>query len=883
MADNKMLPSGLPPLEFDDEPQAVTTKSGLPPLSFDDEDDEIGQLPVDSRDPESSSTNAQIERQAELEKQYSIPESMARGAVKNAPLLGQFIDELGGGLEVAGAAVGLRGVGSDSVSNIRLETDEEDKQSFGDIYREARDGKRQRYDEAYEANPFAYGTGATASTLSGAMLPKAVNVSKADKLPAVLGKGATVGGVTAAGASTGETWKDVTLDTVLGAGGGAVGAAGAKYVLEPAIKGAVKNVIARPLGRADVVDDYMANASKVNDPDIGFEPIQSKMDDYATGVYASSKEALESADDTIANSRLIRDQGEAALKESDGVVKAGYDAHTMARKGYDADVKAAERALAEASRGSEAEVRAAEKVYQSALRDAKSRFAAEQKAVQVPDEAVEAVDGALKRLEEQMKAAAAQQRSTLPDDMKVPVKDMHSWIDAQLKERVVNGAFDPMDDDAKFLQLMKSRLERKVRVEGQKKPVTTVPDMTPDELLSHRQMTKGGGFDANTGARLPKSDRFVREYRAKLNEKLDSLGTGEQHKAARAILAKKISALDEASDRFGGDSDQVRRMLGRVGDPKHQEVTAALERLEKEAGGDIKAKLSAYLDAKRLGANEDELRAAFMKTNPAAAEREAVAAARSAGQSRLSQSETELGSLRQSAKARADLLENEADEVWAAELDRQAGIRQGMTEAEQKAAEAVAQKAAAKAALKQTAAVSPIGANGTPDSQATLRKLLFASDKKPETQLKAAVSNISEELPEQIRLLRIKQKLAGGGPQGSRGAVVGGNLAQGFVAAAGGGPIAQKVARGIGNLGGAAVDYSAGTVTKIALDLTRQVPKAFHGIIQAVALGATSDPAMAQYMKALEAAQARGPEAVAATAAIIAKDPEFQKRAGGVK
>jgi len=404
---------------------------------------------------------------------------------------------------------------------------------------------------------------------------------------------------------------------------------------------------------------------------------------------------------------------------------------------------------------------------------------------------------------------------------------MHDYVTTQLEARRVNGQFDPLDEDAKFLQLMKSRLERKVKVPGEAKAKTVVPEMSPDEVLTHRQLTRGGGFDAKTGARLPKSDRLVREYRTMLNGKLDALTPGAEHSEARALLSRKINALDDAADRFGGDPDQVRRALSRLEDPKYQDTAKALERLEQETGKDVRSKMAAYLEAKRLGANPDELRAAYMKTNPAATEREAMEQVRTAGADEVAALRGKADTTRKSAAEATRFAENDADELWESQLMQQDLIRKGMSEAE---AKIVAAKTAADTAHQRASVMSPIAPKGYMErdgSQGSLRRLLTRKDTKPEMVLSESMSRVADDmgkpgLTEDIENLAIKQKFSGGGPNGSRLVKLGGDVA-GMVG----------LPRAVGSVPAGLLDFGAGKAAKFGLDaaanMSRPVPAGIRG------------------------------------------------------
>ena len=168
-------------------------------------------------------------------------ESAFRGGIDS--LTFGFGDEIGGAMEALGSLVGVRGIGSPDLKDVRRESDEEDKQSFSDVYRAMRDRRRGLDTEAEKQNPKSYMGGQFAGgvatlPLGGAGLKvaskipqvaKAVNVAKAAPLPSKLAQsailGAAEGGVYGAGASEGEGFDDVAFDAVKGMGLGAAGGA----------------------------------------------------------------------------------------------------------------------------------------------------------------------------------------------------------------------------------------------------------------------------------------------------------------------------------------------------------------------------------------------------------------------------------------------------------------------------------------------------------------------------------------------------------------------------------------------------------------------------------------------------------------------------------
>lgn len=125
----------------------------------------------------------------------SMLESALGGALSGASL--NFRDELSGAIEALGSTVGLRGLGG-PLAGIRLETPEEDKLSFADVYKQGTEAKRQLMERESEANPKAYLAGELAGGLalpvSGAK--SALDIAKnTAKLGAIAGFGAGEGAV----------------------------------------------------------------------------------------------------------------------------------------------------------------------------------------------------------------------------------------------------------------------------------------------------------------------------------------------------------------------------------------------------------------------------------------------------------------------------------------------------------------------------------------------------------------------------------------------------------------------------------------------------------------------------------------------------------------
>jgi len=177
---------------------------------------------------------AALEAQETATPKTSPLEAGVMGAAQGASL--GFVDELAGGLEALGSKVGLRGLGG-SLSDIRLETPEEDALSFADVYKQGRDLRRGEYERAAQENPASFTGGKILGGIaSGVAVPSAAtaNLARAASI------GAGIGAATGFGESQGETSNQI-LDTLRGATvGGGLGAAGAAITkaMTPAAKAA---------------------------------------------------------------------------------------------------------------------------------------------------------------------------------------------------------------------------------------------------------------------------------------------------------------------------------------------------------------------------------------------------------------------------------------------------------------------------------------------------------------------------------------------------------------------------------------------------------------------------------------------------------------------
>ena len=154
--------------------------------------------------------------------EVSKADSFARGALDSASM--GWLDELAGSLEALGSKVGVRGLGGNSLSDIRLETDEEDKQSYDEVYSAARDSKRKISNDAREANPTTYGMGEVAGGIAGGLalaIPTGGALTAGRGLGSATlraaGVGALDGAVTGAGYSEAGGLSGVAKDAARGA------------------------------------------------------------------------------------------------------------------------------------------------------------------------------------------------------------------------------------------------------------------------------------------------------------------------------------------------------------------------------------------------------------------------------------------------------------------------------------------------------------------------------------------------------------------------------------------------------------------------------------------------------------------------------------------
>lgn len=145
-------------------------------------------------------------------------------------------DELGGHLEALGSKIGLRGLGSPYLRDVRLETDEEDAQSYDQVQEDMRDRRRGLLKQGEKENPVSSFLGNVAGGIAtvpagGALLKGASTLpaigkaaqsgaamlTSGSKAAQLAKTGAVEGGLMAFGESEAERPEDLLFDTAKGA------------------------------------------------------------------------------------------------------------------------------------------------------------------------------------------------------------------------------------------------------------------------------------------------------------------------------------------------------------------------------------------------------------------------------------------------------------------------------------------------------------------------------------------------------------------------------------------------------------------------------------------------------------------------------------------
>ena len=239
--------------------------------------------------------------------QTDVGDAVLKGAVDGASI--GFSDEMAGGIDAIGSLLGIHGLGSAPVNEIRRETDEEKAKGFTDTYRAGRDSVRAGNKTAQEANPGVYTTSQIGGGIAGSLVPggAVLNAAKGAKLATVVGKGALQGAVTGYGNSESDTFAGDLGHTLLG---GALGGGGGA-LLHGAVKGAGKVIGAvKPFANKSVVEAAVHGSHVTGD----LPTIQVPILKQAQQAWQSVKGALQTAGDQVKANAEIRGIANAARK-----------------------------------------------------------------------------------------------------------------------------------------------------------------------------------------------------------------------------------------------------------------------------------------------------------------------------------------------------------------------------------------------------------------------------------------------------------------------------------------------------------------------------------------------------------------------------------------
>lgn len=158
------------------------------------DDREVGEAIKKGYEYDTGDRDAKILAEGER-KRASMTDSTVKGAYDAAS--GGWKDELAGAVEAVGSKVGIRGLGTAPLGQQRFETDEEDKQSFADVYSQGRDVVRDQNKTAKAANLGSYKLGEMAGGIvSGiATAPYTMGIGGAIKEGVVRGLGESEGDI----------------------------------------------------------------------------------------------------------------------------------------------------------------------------------------------------------------------------------------------------------------------------------------------------------------------------------------------------------------------------------------------------------------------------------------------------------------------------------------------------------------------------------------------------------------------------------------------------------------------------------------------------------------------------------------------------------------
>lgn len=258
-------------------------------------------------------------------------EATIKGGLQGATL--GAVPQIAGGLEAAGSAIGIRGLGGQSLGDIRFANDAERQQSIVDAYRQARDAKRKEYGQLEAESPKAFLGG---NLLGGLVTPIPGGAPKT-ALQA-LGKGAGIGAVAGFNTSTADITRgqipEALADTATGAAlGGGLGAG-----LHGAIKAAPAAMSAIPKKLAnvfldapeEVLETYIKNPAAVRAAPTRFdyykqqfEPAIEKLKTEVTEGSQASRDILAREGKEISSDRISKvfgNKAEEIARRSEGVM-----------------------------------------------------------------------------------------------------------------------------------------------------------------------------------------------------------------------------------------------------------------------------------------------------------------------------------------------------------------------------------------------------------------------------------------------------------------------------------------------------------------------------------------------------------------------------------
>jgi hypothetical protein len=360
-------------------------------------------------------------------------------------------------------------------------------------------------------------------------------------------------------------------------GGAAVHGAGAGTIVAPLFQKALEAIArggAGLLGRkSDVVDPYLENPEKYNDPNLTFENVQENIDKplrKMIGDIGSTEQEL----------TATKQLGREAVK----------DANTKA-----------DRARAE---------------YIQNLRDTK-----------VPDDAPDAVREALKQQRGHVNDLFDKQIEALEKSGKnVPIEALSEYLTNELEKRKVNGEFLPDDPDVAKIRQYQSALDTIRKPEASDlvdqfgnslntDAAPTVTEISPKSLRDLRAYVgriNDAAYNGKVGGHSPAGQAVGKQFNREINNILDtSLPNSTEAQMARQELAKQTRLNETASDEFGGEFIQGK--LASLANANNRERLSILTQLDAGTGGKVLPKLKAYMDAQALLGNKVKLEDAIAK------------------------------------------------------------------------------------------------------------------------------------------------------------------------------------------------------------------------------------------------------------------------------